>query len=381
MAPTVTSSSTQQSISMFRIVIKALCLLIVFNFLVIWVDPLPWLGRISIYNRLVPGRERLPYGEQPEKSYNLNLYQLDAMFNAHEIAGAVKSPGEFRVLLIGDSSTWGFLLPPNETLASAINAQKPITSDGRQITVYNLGYPVMSLTKDLLILSRSMRYQPNLVIWLVTLESFPYDKQLFPPLLQHNRQEVLDLIQSNHLDMGRYISDLDNPSFWDKTLIGQRRNLADIFRLQLYSIMWAATGIDQDIPVTIERPMEDLPADQNFHNLKPPHLSENDLAFDILNAGVDLANGTPVMIVNEPMYISRGVNSDIRYNYYYPRWAYDDYRRLLSLHCKSSQWNCVDLWDSIEPGQFSNTAVHLTPDGVRQTADHLIGEIIAASQP
>ncbi len=381
MTTKATSSSNKRPLSAFRIGIKTLTLFILFNFLMVLVDPLPLLGRISIYNHLVPGRERLPYGDQPEKSYNLNLYQLDAMFNSHEIASTAKSQHEFRVILIGDSSTWGFLLKPDETLALAINAKKAVTSDGRQISAYNLGYPVMSLTKDLLVLSRSMHYQPDLIIWLVTLESFPYDKQLFPPLLQHNREEVIHLIQSNHLNMDRYIPELDEPSLWDKTLIGQRRNLADIFRLQLYGMMWAATGIDQAIPTTIERPMEDLPVDQAFHNLQPPHLTGSDLAFDILQAGVELANGTPVMIVNEPMYISRGINSDIRYNYYYPRWAYDDYRQLLSSHCQSSRMNCIDLWNSIEPGQFSNTAVHLTPEGVRQTADNLIDEIIASSHP
>jgi hypothetical protein len=381
MASTVISPSGKQSPSAIRIGIKAFCLLIVFNFLFIWIDPLPTLGRISIYNHLIPGRERFPYGEQPEKSYNLNLYQLDAMFNAHEIAGAEKSPNEFRVILIGDSSTWGFLLTPSETLASAINAKNAVTSDGKQIKAYNLGYPVMSLAKDLLILSRSLRYQPDMIVWLVTLESFPYDKQFFPPLLKHNRDEVLQIIQTNHLQMDQYIPELETPSLWDKTLIGQRRNLADIFRLQMYGILWAATGIDQDIPSTFERPMEDLSDDQIFHNLTPPHLKENDLAFDILEAGVRVANNTPVMIVNEPMYISHGINSDIRYNYYYPRWAYDDYRQLLSSHCQSSQWKCIDLWHTIEPDQFSNTAVHLTPDGVLQTADNLIAEIIAAGHP
>ncbi len=338
----------------------------------VFINPLPLLGGISIYNHLIPGRERLPYGEQPEKSYNLNLFQLDAMFNSHKIAGTVKSQNEFRVILIGDSSTWGFLLTPDETLASAINAKASITPDGRQIIAYNLGYPVMSLTKDLLIISRAMRYKPDMIVWLVTLESFPCDKQLFPPLLQHNREEVLNLIHSNNLNIDQNVSNLDMPSAWDKTLIGQRRNLADIFRLQLYGMMWAATGIDQDIPLTITRPMEDLPADQSFHNLTPPHLSETDLALDVLDAGVNIAGKIPVIIVNEPMYISQGANSDVRYNYYYPRWAYDDYRKILSSRCSSSQWNCIDLWDSIEPDQFSNTAVHLTPEGVKQTADHLI---------
>ena len=32
----------------------------------------------------------------------------------------------------------------------------------------------------------------------------------------------------------------------------------------------------------------------------------------------------------EPMLISAGKNSDIRYNFFYPRWAYDEYRRQMA---------------------------------------------------
>src|SRR4030067_829182 len=60
--------------------------------------------------------------------------------------------------------------------------------DGRQARFYNLGYPVMSVMKDLLILSYAIRYQPDLILWPLTLESMPYDKQLYPPLLQNNPQ-------------------------------------------------------------------------------------------------------------------------------------------------------------------------------------------------
>lgn len=373
------SLGNKQNPSAIRIGIKALSLLLIFNFLLIFIEPLPLVAKISIYNSIIPGRDRLPYGEQPEKSYNLNLYQLDAMFNSHKIAGAVKSSDEYRVLLIGDSSTWGFLLTPSETLAAAINNKNAITAHGKYIIAYNLGYPVMSLTKDLVIISRSMQYQPDMIVWLVTLESFPYDKQLFPPLLQNNSQEVQIILTSNDINLDQSISELKSTTFWEKTLVGQRRNLADIFRLQLYGILWAATGVDQDIPETFERPMEDLPADNTFHNLTPPHLTEADLAFDVLEAGIKLAGDIPVIIVNEPMYISQGENSDIRYNYYYPRWAYDDYRQLLSSRCELSHWQCIDLWDSIDPVHFSNTAVHLTPSGVIQTADHIIEQIITTA--
>ncbi len=45
------------------------------------------------------------------------------MFASHEISAGAKPADEFRVILIGDSSTWGFLLPADQTLAAYLNAQ------------------------------------------------------------------------------------------------------------------------------------------------------------------------------------------------------------------------------------------------------------------
>ena len=67
----------------------------------------------------VPGRPRLPWGENPQRAYNLTLNNLDAMFASHEITQP-KQKDEFRVVLIGDSSTWGFLLKPEDTLAAQL---------------------------------------------------------------------------------------------------------------------------------------------------------------------------------------------------------------------------------------------------------------------
>ena len=357
------------------VIFKALGLFVVFNLLFAGVNPVPALGRLSLYNHLFPGRQRLPYGDDPQLAYNLNLFQLDAMFASHELSAGPKPPGEYRVILIGDSSTWGFLLNVKDTLSGDINAADYRLPDGRQVRAYNLGYPVMSLTKDLLILSYARRYQPDLIVWPLTLESFPYDKQLFPPLLQQNPQAVAGLIRSNHLKLNPQDPQLAFPSFWQRSLIGQRRTLADLVRLQFYGVLWAATGIDQDIPETYKPRMEDLPADESFHNLKPPHLTAGDLAFDVLQAGIRAAGKTPVLLINEPMFISQGKNSDIRYNFYYPRWAYDDYRRLLQAQSQANGWRYRDLWDAVDPTEFTNSAVHLSPKGEARFA-HLVGQAI-----
>lgn len=358
-----------------NVVLKGLLLFFIANLAFTFLNPGPFLGRISAYNRLWPGRSRLPYGDNPLRAYNLSLFNLEAMFASHELSTGPKPAGEYRVLLVGDSATWGFLLQPEHTLAAYINAADHALPDGRRLRAYNLGYPVMSLTKDLLILTYAVRYQPDLIVWPLTLESFPYDKQLYPPLLQNNPEAVRELIHSHRLKLDPDSPDLIDFSFWDGTLIGQRRNLADLIRLQLFGIMWAATGIDQDIPPTYTPRMEDLPAEENFHDLQPPHLTQNDLAFDVLAAGIRLAGNTPILLVNEPMFISRGENSHLRYNFFYPRWAYDDYRRLMAEYTRSNDFYYRDLWDTVPPSEFTNSAVHLTPNGTVQLSRHLIQAI------
>jgi len=345
-----------------NVVLKALALFVIANVAVAAFDPLPVLGRMSAYNVLFPGRARLPYGENPDRAYNLSLFQLEAMFASHEVARP-KVAGEYRVLLIGDSSVWGFLQRPEDTLAANINASYYAAGDGRQVRVYNLGYPILSLTKDLLLLSHAMASEPDMIVWLVTLESFPADKQLFSPLVQNNPGLVRELIARYDLRLDPDDPDFVTPSFWDRTIVGRRRALADLARLQLYGVLWAATGIDQDYPETFTPRIEDLPADETFHDLQPPHLTPADLAFDVLEAGVALAGDTPVLVANEPMFVSQGENSDIRYNFFYPRWAYDDYRRLLAGHAAEKGWDYLDLWDAAPSGEYTDSAIHLTPAG------------------
>jgi hypothetical protein len=365
-----------------NVVAKALILLLIIDLLFGLTNPLHALGRISLYNHLFPGRQRLPYGDEPQRSYNLSLFQLDAMFASTELASGTKPSGEYRVIIIGDSATWGFLLPPDQTLAAFINAGNYILKDGRRVRAYNLGYPVMSMAKDLLILSYAIRYQPDMIVWPFTLESFPYDKQLYPPLLQHNSSAVDQLIREYQLPLNSEDAQLSQPTFWDRTLVGSRRDLADMVRLQLYGVMWAATGIDQYIPQTYTPRLEDLPADLSFHNLNPPHLQIAELALPILQAGLKMAGSTPVLLFNEPMFISQGKNSDLRYNFYYPRWAYDDFRQFMREQSQQFGWNYEDDWNVVPASEFTNSTVHMTPKGEAEFAGLVAQKISAvANEP
>jgi hypothetical protein len=353
---------------LFSVLLKAALLFVLFDFAFIFFNQIP-LGKLSLYNTIFPGRERFPFGETKE-SYNLSLFDLDAMFASHVLNGTPKAPGGYRVLLIGDSSVWGTLLTNEQTLAGQLNAN-PIAACGKMVHAYNLGYPTISLTKDLMILDQAKAYQPDLVIWLTTLESFPNDKQLFSPIVANNAERVQHLVTAYHLPIDSHDPALVHPSKWQQTFVSQRRAIADLIRLQIYGALWASTGIDQIYPKNYEHAQIDLQPNKDFHKLTALN---NALAFAVLDAGMSVAPN--MMLVNEPILISNGANSDIRYNFFYPRWAYDDYRHMLSERAATNHWNYLDLWDLVPRTEFTNSAIHLTPAGEKLLA----GKIAQAIQ-
>jgi lysophospholipase L1-like esterase len=371
-----TSDQTGLEWSMvLRVFLKAALLFLILNVVFAALQPLDWLGRFSLYNAVVPGRERLPYGEVPAEDYNLTLSNLPAMLAAHAISQP-KQPDEFRVALLGDSGTWGWFLANDDTLAGQLNESGLHTPDGRRVVVYNLGYPVMSLTKDLLILDAAMAHEPDMILWPVTLQSFARSRQLDHPLLQNNAGWIRRLAENVGLDLDTEDSRLVSRSFFEETIIGRRRELADLARLQAYGFTWAASGIDQSIPAEISLRATDLSDDAGWLDISEPRpLTAEDLAFDVLEAGIRRAGQVPVILINEPMFISDGDNSELRYNAFYPRWSYDEYRQLLATKAAVEGWSYLDLWESIPPGEFTDTPVHLTPAGVRQLADFLAQQI------
>ena len=157
----------------------------------------------------------------------------------------------YRVFLVGDSSIWGFLQKPEQTLAGLLESSLAATD----IEVFNLGYPSISVLKDLQIIDFAMRYDPDLIIWFTTLEALPREKQLAIPINQNNPDKINHLIDQYSLGT---ISKLEkqwvNQTFW-----GQRRNIFDVIQLQLMGFLWDATGIDQEYPKNYRAAQRDFP--------------------------------------------------------------------------------------------------------------------------
>ncbi|MFN8377999.1 MAG: hypothetical protein U0452_04945 [Anaerolineae bacterium] len=365
--------------AVLRLLFKALVFFVALNLIFALLNPLPALGRLTLYNSLFPGRERLPYGETPA-AYNLSLDNLNAMFASHRLSQP-KAADEFRVVLVGDSSIWGTLLENSQTLAGLLDAQG-MSLEGKTARFYNVGYPTMSVTKDLMMLDQALESDPDLILWPVTLESLPVTGQLDSPIVQRNPQAARALIAETGLtsaapDDPRFIE----PTFWGRTIVGSRRPLADLLRLQVFGFAWAGTGIDQFYPPYTPR-ANDLEADETWHGLTPESgLSASDLAFDVLAAGVDLAGDVPVWFVNEPIFRADGANSDLRYNAWYPRWAYDQYRTLLTDQAAANGWLLLDLWDTVPPAEFTDSPVHLTPVGSQILAERVEEWLSPAAKP
>lgn len=359
---------------LLRVILKALILFGLCNLIFALVYPIELIGQLSLYGYLYHARPRLPYGENPSESYNISLTNLAAMFASHQISSN-SVDDEYRVILIGDSNTWGWLLNNEETLSAQIT-QANLTINGQRVVAYNLGYPVMSLTKDLLILDEAMNYQPDMIIWLISLASFPPEQQVFSPLVQNNLARLRLLIEENELNINPNNEQFYQPNIWEQTIVGQRRQLADLLRLQTYGLSWATTGIDQAIPENITLRQSDFEEDYTWSVFnEPTTLTQEDLAFDVLQAGINLIDDLPIFIVNEPIFISDGENSDVRYNSFYPRWAYDQYRDLLRQYTDENDWQYVDLWDTIPAQEFTDSPIHITAEGTQALAEIIIDNL------
>jgi hypothetical protein len=101
----------------------------------------------------------------------------------------------------------------------------------------------------------------------------------------------------------------------------------------------------------------------------------------VLEAGLTAAGDIPILLINEPMLISQGENSDLRYNFLYPRWAYDGWRASMQAKAGQNDWNYLDLWDLIPAQDFTNSAIHIRAAAERILLEQVKPSILELSCP
>ena len=115
----------------------------------------------------------------------------------------------------------------------------------------------------------------------------------------------------------------------------------------------------------------DVKKDPDYRGLVSGSDLRESLLLDALAVGYEVAGRTPVLLVNEPIFVANGMHSDVRYNDLYPRWAYDQYRGLLAEQAQKNSINFLDMWNTIPPEFFTDTPLHLSADGERLFAEQL----------
>src|SRR5688572_23596536 len=350
---------------------KALILYVLANLVFAYFDP-P-LGKLSIYNWLVPGRERVPYEREVEYyniSHTVPVYEdMDAMYQSTTLSQP-KQPNEFRVFLVGDSSAWGFELHPEDTLVGQINALQLVTCDGRNIIAYNAAFPLPYVMKDLLLIDKVLEYDPDLFLWTISLDAFSNRQTFTRHFLDPHSSRVRKLVEDyniRNLDTGQ----MTTQTFWGKTLIGQRSRLKKLLLLQFHGFGWSASGLDYDY-----RKYEPLSQDLSDDTQSSfDDLNLNEMLFDVLDAGRERIGDRPLLVVNEPIFIASGRNSDVRYNDFYPRWVYDQYLTYLNQWMESGQYHYVNAWDLLPSAEFTDSIFHRTPAGEKILAEFLAPQI------
>ena len=352
-------------LSPLRVLLKALCLFVVINILYALINP--QVSRVSGYNVVFPGRTRLPFGIRGDP-YTVTVDDVDAIFASHAISVG-KTSREFRVALIGDSSVWGENLSAYEVISEQWNKLN-IPCGDKTIKAYDLGYPHPSVIKDLVIMDKVVEYDPDLIIWFVTLNSLI--SQRVNPFLIANQERVTKVLDTYDISFkGSKKLVKKEPDFFEKTLIGQRTNLARQIKLQMLGIIWTATGADTNTSADKDVPDFGIGDNPRYQGMQPPEDIKDMLLFSALTAGYRMAHPIPVLIVNEPIFVPGNADKMVRYNLTYPRWAYDQYREAMTGQAQSARWNYLDLWNAVPPEYFSDAGLHLSAAGERLLIDQI----------
>ncbi len=356
-----------QKVDPWRVLAKGMGIFLLIEFAFVSLHPDP--ARLNVYGWLVPKRERFPISTHAPEDGALDVGNLDAMFASH-IVSEPKAENEFRVLVLGDSAVWGDLLEIDQTLPAQLN-RLGLTCGSRQVRFYNLSYPRSSATKDLMILDKGLQYRPDMIIWVVTLYTLMPKSRTDHPLIGRNPGELFSLDARFHLLPKKY----PQLGLWDR-LIQPQIDLMHILRYEVYAAVPLATQEEQLSPSQPIAVPAELSSDQDFEGMRKQTLKPEQLTLDEVADAVQIAGNLPFLLVNEPMLVVQGQpNSAVRYNAYYPRWVYDQYRQLLGQAAVAQGWNYLDLWNRFSSDYFSDTPLHLTPDGERQMAQTMLPAI------
>jgi len=323
------AKNLRKKIHPLRVLLKALIFFFVFYVLLISF-PGP---SYFLFKQLMPKFDKFPvnvvyYSNSTKHGFNvLNVFDINSLLYSHAISSGAKPKNQYRIIFIGDSTVYF------GKIYSMLNGYK---CGGKFLRAYNLGYPGVAATKDLMILQEAMKYSPNLIVWSVTF-SIVEDNVAF---LRANPDRFLQLANTYNLSKASYNSFLKR-----KPVFNQSGNMRlDTYLILYYSILRPATG-DQNYIIQTALNDEAGPTEQVVAPGREDHL------LSILRAFKEMTEGIPVLLINEPRP-SVIVNLD----------QYKQFRKDILPLSGKERIDFLDLWNLVPDRDFIDH-VHRNDEG------------------
>jgi len=104
--------------------------------------------------------EKIPEGKPTEYRFNSSGYRNNADFGP-------KSPGTYRIVMVGTSVAAGFRVPQGQTIAALLPAELSRRT-GRKVEVYNEGLPQRTPRSISRIFNEALAANPDMILWIVS---------------------------------------------------------------------------------------------------------------------------------------------------------------------------------------------------------------------
>lgn len=361
-----------------RAVVKAMLLFVAFDLFQAMIDLPARLERLPVLGAVEDARiARLTI---PKDVETLQWFPLGPLLDAHEI-GRAKAPDEYRVGVLGASGTYCDTCTPAEAIAGAMSAEDARIED-RRVVAYNLSVKGVDWLKDVLILNRAVDRGVDAVVWLVTAYRSvdqPFKKDDLPhSFVTLNQDDLPALAREFGISTWETRRSDTERVWWRRSLWFTGGRYRDWLVLLGRTIVLA--GIPGD-PTALPKPddaerINDRPIKKvaRFNSQTPGAQEMPNARWNLLRVGAELARrrGVRLLLVNEPILIGSGANSEVNYNSHLERKYYDRYREVMATFARDNQIEYLDLWNLLPPEDFTDMVLHHTPAGNAKIADAVV---------
>ena len=244
-----TKPSQPADMSIGRAFVKAFILYLLFNGCYLIVQPVQNGLLPTLYNHLIPGRTRF------EALYEFNLHRI---VDDHIIHQATKET--YNIIVLGSSEMWGNQTQSAQATPGVLDSYGFSTAEGKPVRVYNVGFPVPDVFKDLV--TTQFIYEQNIPIDLVIVPfnytSFSYFGYSFHEIVLANQSFAAHVVDLYQLDRSILLPAAP-PSV--SSLISDRETLGRWLTGQFLFPRWGLVGRDREtgsVAPLAEVPFDDL---------------------------------------------------------------------------------------------------------------------------